>query len=66
MGSDSFVLSNYSFQQGTTYYVDLDGNGVRNIVQLHYITDRKSLEFVVHQASREAMQDHTLLTLPLP
>src|SRR5688500_17199918 len=29
IGSDDFVMSNYSFQNGTTYYLDVDGNGVR-------------------------------------
>ena len=66
LGSDDFVMSNYSFQNGTTYYLDLDGNGVRNIVQLHFMTDNRKLELVLHHASKETVRDSTLLTMPVP
>lgn len=66
VGSDDFVMSDYSFQNGTTYYLDLDGNGVRNIVQLHYMTDNRKLELVLHHASKDAMRDTNLFTIPIP
>ncbi len=66
LGSDDFVMSNYSFQNGTTYYLDLDGNGVRNIVQLHYMTDNRKLELVLHHASKDIMRDTDLFTMPIP
>ena len=66
LGSDDFVISNYSFQNGTTYYLDIDGNGVRNIVQLHYLTDSRKLELVLHHATKDVMRDSNLFTMPLP
>ncbi len=66
LGSDDFVMSNYSFQNGTTYYLDLDGNGVRNIVQLHYMTDSRKLELVLHHATRDVMRDSNIFTMPIP
>ena len=66
LGSDDFVMSNYSFQNGTTYYLDLDGNGVRNIVQLHYIADSRKLELVLHHATKDVMRDSNLFTIPIP
>ena len=66
LGSDDFVMSNYSFQNGTTYYLDLDGNGVRSIVQLHYMTDNRKLEVVFHHATKDTMRDSNLFTMPIP
>ena len=66
LGSDDFVMSNYSFQNGTTYYLDLDGNGVRSIIQLHYITDSRKLEVVFHHATKDTMRDSNLFTMPIP
>jgi len=66
LGSDDFVMSNYSFQNGTTYYLDLDGNGVRNIVQLHYMADSRKLEMVLHHATKDVMRDSNLFTMPIP
>lgn len=66
IGSSDFVLANSSFQDGTTYFVDLDGNGVRNILQLDYLSQTRSLELVLHYASRSAEGDHSLATLQLP
>src|SRR5689334_3982980 len=37
MGSQETVLSNFTFQDGTSYYLDLVGNGVRNIVEVNYL-----------------------------
>ncbi|MDQ3707346.1 MAG: hypothetical protein M3437_19395 [Chloroflexota bacterium] len=66
LGSDDFVLSNYSFQNGTTYYIDLNGNNVRNILQLHYIEDTHSLELVLHYADKSAQGEHHLAEMRLP
>ncbi len=66
IGSDNFVLSNYSFQNGTTYFLDLDGNGVRNIVQVHYLSDSHSVELVLHYANRQSEGEHHILNAPLP
>ncbi len=66
LGSDDFVMSNYSFQNGTTYYLDLDGNGVRNIIQLHYMADSRKLEVVLHHATKDVMRDSSLFTMLLP
>ncbi len=66
LGSDDFVLSNYSFQNGTTYYIDLNGNNVRNILQLHYIEDKHRLELVLHYADRGEQSEHHLAELSLP
>lgn len=66
LGSESFVLSNYSFQRGTTYFLDLNGNGVRNIIQLHYLSDTRSLELVLHYADRSREGDSRIASMPLP
>lgn len=66
LGSDDFVLSNYSFQNGTTYYIDLNGNNVRNILQLHYIEDTHSLELVLHYAGKAEQGEHHLAKMSLP
>lgn len=66
VGSDDFVLSNYSFQNGTTYYIDLNGNDVRNILQLHYLEDTHRLELVMHYASRSEQGEHHLAEFALP
>jgi hypothetical protein len=66
LGSDDFVLSNYSFQNGTTYYIDLNGNNVRNILQLHYIEETHSLELVLHYADRSEQGEHHLAEVNLP
>lgn len=66
LGSDDFVLSNYSFQNGTTYYIDLNGNGVRNILQLHYLEDTHRLELVLHYAEKTEQGEHHLAEIALP
>ncbi len=66
VGADNFVLSNYSFQDGTSYFIDLNGNGTRNIVELNYLSTGRKVEFVLHYANREAEGEHRLATLPLP
>jgi hypothetical protein len=66
LGSDDFVLSNSSFQNGTTYYVDLNGNGARSILELHNLKDTHSLEIVFNHATKDEQREHHLLTLPSP
>lgn len=66
LGSDNFVLSNYSFQNGTTYYADLSGSGVRNILEIHLLSDARRLEIVVHYATHAAERDDHLLDLSIP
>ena len=66
LGTDSFVMSNYSFQNGSTYFLDFNGNGVRNILQFHYISDNNTIELVYHHASKTEMRNHQLLAVPLP
>ena len=66
LGSEDYVLSNYSFQSGTTYFLDFDGNGVRNIVQVQHLPDSNRIELVLHHASKDAIKKHNLLGLPLP
>lgn len=65
-GSDDFVLSNYSFQTGTTYFLDLNGNGVRNILEVHRLADSGGIEVVFHHATKEAQNETRLLTLRGP
>src|SRR5437870_12907251 len=62
LGSDSFVLSNSSFQNGTTYYADFSGNGARSILELHSLTDSHSFEVVLHHATRDEQREQHLLT----
>ncbi len=65
-GSESFVLSSYSFQNGTTYFVDLNRSGARNILQLHYLADTRSVEVVLHHATQNEQSDSRLWSMPLP
>ncbi|MEA2575186.1 MAG: hypothetical protein QOH93_2484 [Chloroflexia bacterium] len=66
LGSDDFVLSNYSFQNGTTYFIDLNGNDVRNILQLHYLKDTNRVELVLHYAGKTEEGEHHLAEMSLP
>ncbi|MFL5732020.1 MAG: hypothetical protein ACJ78Q_02370 [Chloroflexia bacterium] len=66
LGSDNLVLSNSSFQNGTTYYLDLNGNGVRNILELHNLTDLHTFEIVLNHATKDDQREHHLLTMPSP
>ena len=66
IGSDDFVLSNYSFREGTTYYVDLEMGGARNILEFRRIEDSGKLELVVHHADRNTQGETRLLTLDVP
>ncbi len=66
LGSDAFVLSNYSFQNGSTYFLDLDGNGVRNILQFHYLSDSHRIELVLHHADRSSEGEQHIVDVNLP
>ena len=66
LGSNDTVLSNFSFQQGTTYYFDLSGNGVRNIIELNYLQASRSLQLVVHHSTKQEQSEDHLLTMKLP
>lgn len=66
VGSDDFVLSNYSFSDGTTYFLDLDGNGQRNILEFRHTKEDNRFEIVLHHADGKSQGDKRLLTLDLP
>jgi len=66
LGSDNFVLSDYSFQNGTTYFADLKGNDVRNILEFRVLADKRNVEIVLHQATKDKQGDKRLLTVPMP
>ncbi len=66
VGSDDFVLSDYSFQNGTTYYLDLNGGGVRNILQVEYLEDKHELQLVLHHSARGDRDENKLLEMKLP
>jgi hypothetical protein len=65
-GSDDFVLSNYSFQNGDTYFLDINGSGVRNIIEIQRLSDAHTLQVVFHHATRDSKQEHHLVSLPTP
>lgn len=66
LGSDDFVLSNYSFRDGTTYFLDFNGNGQRNILEFRHTKEDNKLEIVLHHADSKSQGDTRLLTLDLP
>jgi hypothetical protein len=66
IGSDDFVLSNSSFKNGTTYFIDLKGGSSRDILQVQYLEDNHSLQVVLHRASKGDREEDHLLTIPLP
>ena len=66
IGSDDFVLSNFSFQDGNTYYMDLSGGGVRNIVQVEYLEDSHTLQLVLHHSTKGDRKENRLLEMKLP
>jgi hypothetical protein len=66
LGSDDFVLSNYSFRDGTTYFLDFNGNGQRNILEFRHTEEDNRLEIVLHHADSNSQGDTSLLTLDLP
>ncbi|HEX9987962.1 MAG TPA: hypothetical protein VGE45_05720 [Chloroflexia bacterium] len=66
VGSEDMVLSNYSFQNGTTYFLDLKASGTRNILQLNYLEDKHEIEIMIKHATRQEQGERHFLTLPVP
>lgn len=66
VGSEDMVLSNYSFQNGTTYFLDLKGSGTRNVFQLNFLEDKREIEIVLKHATRQEQGERHFLTLPVP
>jgi hypothetical protein len=66
VGSENFVLSNYSFQNGTSYFFDVNGSGVRNILQVNYLSDSRHLELVIHHSTKEVQVEQHLVDLSVP
>jgi hypothetical protein len=66
VGTENFVLSNYSFQNGTSYFFDVNGSGVRNILQVNYLSDNRHLELVVHHSTKEVQVEQHLVNLSMP
>jgi hypothetical protein len=66
LGSDDFVLSNFSFHDGNTYYLDLTGGGVRNIVQVEFLEDSHTLQLVLHHSTKGDRKENRLLEMKLP
>ncbi len=66
VGSSSNVLSDATFQNGMTYFLDWNGNGVRDILELNYLSDSRSLEVVFHHATRQDRDENQLLQMRLP
>jgi hypothetical protein len=66
IGSEDMVLSNYSFQNGTTYFLDLKASGTRNILQLNYLEDKREIEFMLKHATKQEQGERHFLTLPVP
>ncbi len=66
LGSDDFVLKDYSFRDGTTYFVDLNSGSDRHILEFRYTDDDHHLDVVVHHADRTSEGDTKLLTLNIP
>jgi hypothetical protein len=65
-GAEDVVLSNFSFQNGTTYFLDLQGSGVRTIIETNYLEDTRTIEIVLRHSTREDRFEHRLLSWPLP
>jgi hypothetical protein len=66
IGSEDMVLSNYSFQNGTTYFLDLKASGTRNILQLNYLEDKREIELMLKHATKQEQGERHFLTLPVP
>ena len=54
-----------------TRVVIVDGHtlfrrGVRNILELHALSETHSLELVLHHATKDSTRDQRLLTMPMP
>ena len=65
-GTEDFVLSNFTFQNGTSYFVDLNGSGARAILAANYLEDKRTIEIVLHYSTREDRAEHRLLSWQMP
>jgi hypothetical protein len=65
-GSADFVLSNFSFQNGTSYFLDLHGTGARTILEANYIESARTIELVLLHSTREDRAEHRLLSWQVP
>lgn len=66
LGSNNTVLSNFSFQNGKSYFFDLNGNGVRNILEMNYLEDSRTVEVILHHSTRQDRSETRLLGFKLP
>lgn len=65
-GSEDVVLSNFTFQNGTSYFLDLHGSGARTILGANYLEDTHILELVLHHSTREDRVEQRLLSWQVP
>jgi hypothetical protein len=65
-GSEDVVLSNFSFQNGTSYFVDVHGRGVRTILEANYLEESRTVEVVLRHSTREDRSEQRLLRWQLP
>jgi hypothetical protein len=65
-GSDDVVLSNFTFQNGTSYFLDMNASGVRTILEANYLEDTRTVELVLHHSTREDRAEHRLLSWQVP
>jgi hypothetical protein len=65
-GTEDVVLSNFSFQNGTTYFLDLHGTGVRTIIEANYLEDSRTVELVLRHSTPEDRAEHRLFSWQLP
>jgi len=66
LGTDDFVLSNYVFQNGTTYFVDFHAQGVRGILEFQHLKEFGRLEIVFNGATRDSRHSHKLVSFSVP
>jgi hypothetical protein len=66
LGSDDFVLSNYSFHKGTTYFLDFHAQGVRGILELQHLEDEGRLDVVFNGATRDSRESQRWVSFPVP
>jgi hypothetical protein len=60
------VLNNYSFQNGTTYFVDFHARGVRGILEFQHLKDQGRLDVVFNGATRNSRESRKLVSFPAP
>ncbi|HET9493568.1 MAG TPA: hypothetical protein VFR15_05005 [Chloroflexia bacterium] len=65
-GTEDVVMSNFAFQNGTTYFLDLSGTGARTLIEANYLEDSRTIELVLRHSTREDRIEQRLLTWQLP